>query len=78
MGLIALAFEYVFYAAFAILFLKSAYQIPFLILGGIFHLANSNSFFGFTTKNPFKYNTAYAIFVLFGFCSFIFFSLRIL
>ena len=78
MGFIAFAFEYVFYAAFAILFLKSAYQIPFLILGAIFHLANSNSFFGFTKKNPFKSSTAYAIFVLFGFCSFIFFSLRIL
>ncbi|MCW6168619.1 MAG: hypothetical protein LVQ96_03020 [Thermoplasmatales archaeon] len=77
-GRIAFIFEYIFYAAFAIVFLKNVYVIPCLILGAIFHLANSNSFFGFRKKNPFRSNRTYSIFVLFGFCTFLFFSLRIL
>ena len=77
-GMVAFTFEYIFYAIFAIVFLKNIYVVSFLILGSVFHLANSNSFFGFTKKNPFRSKRTYAIFVLFGFCAFIFFSLRIL
>jgi hypothetical protein len=77
-GLVAFTFEYIFYAIFAIVFLKNIYLVSFLILGSVFHLANANSFFGLTKKNPFRSERTYAIFVLFGFCAFIFFSLRIL
>ena len=47
------------------------------LLGGIFHLVNANTFFGFTKKNPFKTPATYALITLIGFALFIFFASRI-
>ncbi len=42
-----------------------------MILGGVFHLFNANSFFGFTKRNPFGTPNRYALLILFGYVLFI-------
>jgi len=71
-GGVAFAVEFIFYAAVVVLVLPSAFVGWAFLLGGVFHFANSNSFFGFTKRNPMGGSSnAYATFALFGFVLFI-------
>ena len=63
----AFAFEYIFYAVITILAMPAKFVVPLLVVGAIFHLLNANSFLGFTKKNPFKTDRAYAAVTLIGF-----------
>ena len=72
----AFILEYVFYAAIIIIILPDSLVPGMLLLGGIFHLVNANTFFGFTRKNPFKTPETYALAALIGFGLFIFFASR--
>lgn len=75
-GPLAFVLEYIFYAVIVIIALPRYLASGALILGGVFHLVNANSFFGFTRKNPFKTPKSYALMALAGFALFIFFASR--
>jgi hypothetical protein len=68
---LAFVLEYLFYGAMTLLFVPSSQIIGILVLGGVFHLVNSNSFLGFTRRNPTRTSRAYAGLALFGFSAFI-------
>ncbi len=52
-------------------FTLSGFPLLFaLIIGGIFHGVNTNSFLGFSKKNSVKSSNAYAGLALFGFTAF--------
>ncbi len=68
---LAFILEYLFYAVMTLLFVPSSQVMAILILGGVFHLINSNSFLGFTKRNPTRTPRAYAGLTLFGFSAFI-------
>src|SRR2546421_9297007 len=71
-GGIAFAVEFMFYAVVVVSVLPSAFVGWAFLLGGVFHFANSNSFFGFTKGSPMGGSSnAYAAFALFGFVLFI-------
>ncbi|MGZ4864761.1 MAG: hypothetical protein ACXV5H_07860 [Halobacteriota archaeon] len=63
----AFAFEYILYAVVTVLVIPTNLIAPILAVGAIFHVLNANSFLGFTKKNPFKTDRAYAIIPLVGF-----------
>ena len=68
----AFALEFIFYAAVVVAVLPGVFAGWALLSGGVFHLANSNSFFGFTKRNPMGGSSnAYATFAFFGFVLFI-------
>ena len=73
-GPLAFVAEFVFYVVVTIAALPGNLVPGALILGGIFHLVNANSFFGFTRRNPFGTPAAYALLTLVGFSLFIFFA----
>ena len=75
-GPLAFVLEYLFYSAIIIIILPGNLVPGALLLGGIFHVVNANTFFGFTKKNPFKTSGAYALMALIGFGLFIFFAAR--
>ena len=68
---LAFILEYLFYGAMTLLFVPSSQIMAILVLGGVFHLINSNSFLGFTRRNPTRTSRAYAGLALFGFSAFI-------
>jgi len=70
-GPIAFFVELIFYIVTVILFLPKNFMIPAIILGLIFHLANSNSFFGYIKKNSFGGYKTNAIIVFLGYFLFI-------
>ena len=64
-GGIAFAVEFMFYAVVVVSVLPRAFVGWAFLLGGVFHFANSNSFFGFTKGNPMGGSSnAYATFAL--------------
>ncbi len=69
-GRLAFVVEYAFYAIVSALTLSGFSIIYALIIGGIFHSINANSFFGSSKKNPIKSSNAYAGLALFGFTAF--------
>jgi hypothetical protein len=73
-GPLAFVVEFIFYAVITIAVLPRRLVPGAMLLGGIFHLINANSFFGFTRRNPFKTPVAYALLTLVGFGLFIFFA----
>lgn len=73
-GPLAFFLEFIFYTVVTVAVLPRRLVPSFLLLGSI--LINANSFFGFTKKNSFKTPAKYALVVLFGFVSFIFFASR--
>lgn len=75
-GPLAFVVEFIFYTAVTIAVLPRNLVPRAMLLGGLFHLVNANSFFGFTKKNPFKTPAAYALLALVGFGLFIFFATR--
>jgi hypothetical protein len=64
---VAFVFEYLFYMLGALFFVSSRRVLPVLIAGGVLHLLNANSFFGFTKTNPTKTPKKYASLALFGY-----------
>jgi len=63
----AFVFEYLFYAFGTLMLVPAKYVWPMLIAGGVLHLLNANSFFGFTKTNPTKTPKTYASLALFGY-----------
>lgn len=63
----AFALEYIVYAVVTVLVIPANLIAPILAVGAIFHVLNANSFLGFTKKNPFKTDRAYAVIPLVGF-----------
>ena len=76
-GRAAFVIEYLFYLS-CLAALKPKYVLPFLIVGTAFHLANSDSFLGFTKKNLFKRNKSYAAAVFLAYSAFVFISTLII
>lgn len=71
-GGVAFALEFILYAVVVVTVLPSVLVGWAMLLGGVFHLANSNSFFGFTKRNLMGGSSnAYATFALLGFVLFI-------
>jgi hypothetical protein len=71
-GGVAFALEFILYAVVVVTVLPSVLVGWAMLLGSVFHLANSNSFFGFTKRNPMGGSSnAYATFALLGFVLFI-------
>ncbi len=69
-GRLAFVVEYAFYAIVSGLTLSGLSIVYALIIGGIFHLINANSFFGFSEKNNIKSSNVYAGLALLGFSAF--------
>jgi len=63
----AFVFEYLFYAFGTLVLVPARHLWPMLIAGGVLHLVNANSFFGFTKTNPTKTSKMYASLALFGY-----------
>lgn len=70
-GPFAFFFELIFYIAVTVIFVPDKFLFGALELGIIFHVANSNSFFGFIKKNIFLNEKIYAIIVMVGYLLFI-------
>ena len=67
-GKTAFAFEFLFYAAAAVVLLPTSFVPGALVLGAVFHAVNANTFLGLTKKNPFdSSSSAYAAVTLVGF-----------
>ena len=74
-GAIAFIVEYLLYAGVSVFVVPPNLLGGALLLGAVFHVLNSNSFFGFTKKNPFGGHPAsYAAFAFAGFWLFILFA----
>src|SRR2546428_5613956 len=69
-GRLAFLVEYAFYAIVSALTLPGFSIVYALIIDGVFHFVNLNSFFGFSKKNSIKSSNAYAGLALFGFSAF--------
>ncbi len=69
-GRLAFVVEYAFYAIVSALTFSGLSIAYALIIGGVFHLVNANSFFGFSKKNSVKSSNAYAGLALIGFSAF--------
>jgi hypothetical protein len=68
----SLVLEYIFYIILTIVFAPSSSLILLLVLGTVFHMANMNSFLGFTKTNYFaKGKYTYPVITLLGFGLFI-------
>lgn len=68
----AFVLEYIFYIILTIVFAPSSSLILLLVLGTVFHMANMNSFLGFTKTNYFaKGKYTYPVITLLGFGLFI-------
>ncbi|MDG7016699.1 MAG: hypothetical protein JRM82_04910, partial [Nitrososphaerota archaeon] len=52
-GRTAFVVEFVFYVTSVVLLAPPSMELGVLLLGGVFHLFNANSFLGFTKTNPF-------------------------
>ena len=63
----AFVLEYLFYVFGTLLLVPAKHVWPMLITGGVLHLLNANSFFGFTKTNPTKTPKTYASLALFGY-----------
>lgn len=70
-GPVAFFIELIFYIITAILFLPSRFVLSAIEMGLIFHLANSNSFFGYIKKNSLGGYKTNAIMVFVGYFLFI-------
>jgi len=76
-GPLAFILEFIFYAMITASVLPHRLALRALLLGGVFHLINANSFFGFTRKNTFRTPASYALMALIGFGLFILLASRI-
>ncbi len=68
----AFVVEIAFYAIVSAFTLSGVALVYALIIGGIFHGINANSFLGFSKRNTVKSSNAYAGLALFGFVAFTF------
>ncbi len=68
--LLAFIVEYAFYAMVCAFALSGASLFSALVIGGVFHGINANSFLGLSKKNTVKSSNAYAGLALFGFGAF--------
>jgi hypothetical protein len=66
-GKTAFFVEFVLFAVFAVVFVRSSSLVPVLAAGAVFHGINANSFLGFSKKNPFPSLNAYAAVAFLGF-----------
>ncbi len=63
----AFALEYAVYVVPTVLFVPADKILSLLLAGTLFHMANSNTFFRFTRRNPFPSPASYATLALVGF-----------
>lgn len=69
-GRTAFVVEFAFYATSVIFLVPPSIMPGVLLLGGVFHLFNANSFLGFAKTNPFGSPSKYALVTLLGFVLF--------